>query len=232
MGILTSSTWVAGCGLLATAPFLSFAQAPAEAPGSRYYVGIAAYTSTYQPIGGSAYRGTRVPFQVVAGYQFRPRLAVQLGVAYSSASYSSFGIGRYMPTAGSAGVYYDYSQQSTVRNASVALLARYTLTRQPTHRLQADLLGGITLETNHYAFHNTNTDSSQVPIASHYDESGSNRAVLLTAGTSVRYRFGPHLEALLDVTLNYDPKLAGRLNRSEVTDATALGLRYRFGKLR
>jgi len=86
--------------LLATAPLFSCAQAAAEAASPRYQVGLTAYSSAYQPLGGSAYRGIHVPVQVVAGYQLRPRLAVQLGVAYSSISYSSFGVGRYLSAPG------------------------------------------------------------------------------------------------------------------------------------
>lgn len=216
--------------LLVLAPRLSPAQPTEPAPVPRYYLGLAAYSSAYQPLGGGAYRGIRVPVQVVAGYQLRPRLAVQLGVAYSGTSYSSFNAGRYVRTAGSAGVYYDYTHQSTVRNTSAALLARYTLTRQPAHRFQADLLGGITLENSRYTYHDIDTDSSQVPITSRYDESGTNWATLLTAGPSVRYRFGSHLEALLDFTLSYDINRDHHLYRSELTGAMALGLRYRFGK--
>ena len=217
--------------LLATSPLLGLAQATDLAPAPRYYVGLAAYSSAYQPLGGSAYRSTRLPFQVVAGYQVRPRLAVQLGVAYSSTSASSFGISRYYPTTGpTRGVYFDYANQSSAHNASLALLARYTLTRQPAHRLQADLLGGITLEASRYDFSYVNSDSSQVPVTNRYEGRGTDWAALLTAGPSVRYRFGRHLEALLDFTLNYDISRAHHLNTSEVTGATALGLRYRFGK--
>lgn len=91
---------------------------------------------------GGAYRSPRVPVQVVAGYQLRPRLAVQLGVAYSRIDSSYFGISRYYPyQVLPRGVYFDYSFQGYERNTSLALLARYTLTRRLGHRLQVDALG-------------------------------------------------------------------------------------------
>lgn len=225
---------VALASLLAATPLLSSAQATAEAPTPRYYVGLAAYSSAYQGLGGNAYRGgPRIPVQVTAGYQLRPRLAVQVGVAYSGISYSTFGISRYFPSQGyPAGVYFDYSNKSKERNTSVALLARYTLTRQPAHRLQVDVLGGATLEVQHYAYSTVSSDSSRVPVVYRYDESGTNLAYLVTAGPSVRYRFGRHLDAVLDFTLNYDFDHSHRPNSSVLTGATALGLRYRFGGLR
>lgn len=70
------------------------------------------------------------------------------------------------------------------------------------------------------------SDSSQVPVTSRYQSRGTDWGVLLTAGPSVGYRLGRHLETLLDFTLQRDilPE------SSVLTGATALGLRYRFGR--
>jgi len=217
--------------LLALAPRLSPAQPTEPAPVPRYYLGLAAYSSAYQPLGGGAYRNARIPVQVVAGYQLRPRLAVQLGVAYSGASYSYFGISRYYTNPGPArGVYFDYASEGRERNTSLALLARYTLTRRPGRRLQVDALGGLTAEASHYNFSRVYTDSSQVPITSRYESQGTDWGLLLTAGPSVRYRLGRHLEALLDFTLNFNLQRSNLPESSVLTGATALGLRYRFGR--
>ena len=166
----------------------------------------------------------------MAGYQLRPRLAVQLGVAYSSVDISYFGISRYYPYQGPPrGVYFDYDFQGRERNTSLALLARYTLTRRLGHRLQVDALGGLTTEISRYSSVRVASDSSLVPVTSRYESRGTDWSVLLTAGPSARYRLGRHLEALLDFTLNFNPR-RGRLTESSVlTGATALGLRYRFG---
>lgn len=219
-------------GLAIGSPLLASAQATAPTP--RYYVGLALYASPYQPLrGGGGYLAPIIPFQAVAGYQLRPRLAVQLGVAYSSSEYSYFDVGKYFPVGGPArGVFFETTSHGTSAHTSVALLGRYQLTRQPSHRLQVDLLGGVTLENTHYTRDGTYTDSTQVPISRRYDESGSSQAYLLTAGPSVRCRLGRHLEALLDFTLNYDFNRDHHVNSSELTGATALGLRYRFGGLR
>lgn len=215
--------------LLATPPLLGFAQAEVAAPAPRYYVGLAAYSSAYQPLGGGAFRSTRLPAQLMAGYQLRPRLAVQLSGAYSGVSSSHFSVGRYLSAPGVPGAYFDYDIRSTERNTSLALLARYTLTRQPARRLQVDMLGGATLEASHYTYTSISTDSSRAPYTHRYDEGGTNWAYLLTAGPSVRYRLGRHLEALLDFTLSHDLNPSHRPNSSPLTGATALGLRYRFG---
>ncbi|MDQ2794220.1 MAG: hypothetical protein M3Y12_09455, partial [Bacteroidota bacterium] len=86
-------SFLALSGLLAAAAFPARAQtapaAPAALPGlaaPRFFVGLAAYSSYYQPLGGLSLANrssVRVPLQLVAGYQLRPRLAVQVGVAYS-----------------------------------------------------------------------------------------------------------------------------------------------------
>jgi hypothetical protein len=68
-----------------------------------------------------------------------------------------------------------------------------------------------------------------VPVTSYQDYGGTAWASLLTAGPSMRHRFGPHLEALLDFTLNYEVN-RNRPYSSTLTGATALGLRYRFGR--
>ena len=217
-------------GLLALLPALGHAQA-AEPLVPRYYVGLALYNSPYQPLSGGGYRTTTIPFQITAGYQLRPRLAGQLGVAYNSSSSSYFGISRYFTAGGPArGIYFDYSSEGRERNTSVALLARYTLSRRAAHRLQVDMLGGVTTEISHYAFSRVYSDSSQVPVTNRYEDQGTDWSLLLTAGPSVRCRLGRHLEALLDFTLSYDLNRDHHRNTSEVTGATALGLRYRFGR--
>ena len=218
-------------GWLVAAPLLGLAQATVPAPTPRYYVGLALYSSAYQPLGGGGYRPTTVPVQVTAGYQLRPRLAVQLGVAYSGASSSYSTDRQYFPNPGSPSAYYEYNSHSSVHKASVALLARYRLARQLSHRLQADLLGGLTLEANRYSFSSVESDSSRSPVTDNYDTKGTAPlAYLLTAGPSVRCRLGRHLEAVLDFTLNYNLRRGSYYATTGLTGATALGLRYRFGK--
>lgn len=223
-------------GLLLGPAFAGFAQtaapqAAAATPAPRFYVGLGAYSSNYQSLGGQAYRGVRVPVQLTAGYQWRPRLAVQASVAYSGVSDSYANAGRYYPDNGTGkGVYFDYQGTNTARNTSVALLARYTLTRQPAHRLQFDLLGGFTLEHGSYRSRGTTADSARVPFAAPFDNRASSTSLLLTFGPSVRYRLGSRFELLYDFTLNTRLVSDQPYSIRGLTTASALGLRYRFGR--
>ena len=220
-----------GSALLLSCPLLARTQS-AETP-PRYYVGLAAYSSDYQSLGGGYYRSTTVPVQLTLGYQLRPRLALQLGAAYSGNSSRYAGAGQYYgtPTPQFPYSYYDYTARYSQRVTSVTLLARYALTRQPTRRLQFDLLGGVGLEITkrNYSEIRTSTDSAQTVSNTSYPESHyTSTDVVLAAGIGTRYRFSRHLEAALDVTLN--KFLFGQRIYSNITSATALGLRYRFGQ--
>jgi hypothetical protein len=223
------------CSLLLGAPLLSHAQSAEPAPYPRYYVGLAAYSSYYQALGGGNYRPTRIPLQLTAGYQWRPRLAVQAGIAYSSASQSYSSIGRIYPSPGYPipgvqGSYYDYNGRVTGRNASVSLLTRYTLTRQPAHRVQFDLLGGFTWEHSSYRDYGSRADSVQGSLViSAFDERGNTNRLLLTLGPSVRYHFGQHLELFYDLLLNTSVISNQYYQIKGITSSSALGLRYRFG---
>jgi hypothetical protein len=221
--------------LLLGAPLLSQAQNAEPAPYPRYYVGLAAYSSYYQALGGGNYRPTRLPLQLTAGYHWRPRLAVQVGLAYSGTSRSYFSIGRTYPSPGYAipgvqGSYYDYTGRVTGRNASVALLARYTLTRQPAHRVQFDVLGGFTWEHSSYRDYGSRADSVQNSLVlSAYEERSNTNRLLLTLGPSVRYCFGPHLTLFYDLLFNTSVVSNQDYQIKGITSSSALGLRYRFG---
>jgi len=73
--------------LLLVSPLACFAQTPDAAPVPRFYVGLGAYSSYYQPIGKSEFYQSnfRLPVQFTSGYQISPRVAVQLGVATATA---------------------------------------------------------------------------------------------------------------------------------------------------
>ncbi|MGI4832026.1 MAG: hypothetical protein ACRYFK_01035 [Janthinobacterium lividum] len=215
------------------APLAGRAQAPAPAPFPRYYVGVAVYGSYYQTLRFD-YRGPRVPVQVMVGYQLRPRLALQLGVAYSSYTNSYFNAGRYYTNSAAAAspyTYYEYAGATSQHNTSLALLARYTLTRQPAHRFQVDVLGGFAVELQHNEdlYTRTDSDSTKTLLTTTRDDHHYWRNyLLLTAGLSPRYRFGQHAEVFFDFTLN-----KSMLDTYKVlSSAAALGLRYRFGGLR
>lgn len=213
-----------GCPLLAAAQ-----QAVPPAYG-RYYVGLSAYASDYQGISGNSLRELRAPVQLTAGYQLRPRLAVQAGIAYkqSTFDYGTLSFVEQDPRA--IITRHQYFGQANWYHTSLSLLARYTLTRHATHRLQADLLGGFTLEKEQSAtsYQYTTFDGAGAVFSSSSNAYGYRYSVrLLTAGLSARYRCGPRLETVLDATLNSPLR---RLE-SPPSLAGALGLRYRFGQL-
>ena len=220
-------------GLLLGSSVAGYAQTTEPAPTSHFYGGLGVYSSSHQNL-GSWNNGARIPVQAVVGYQWRPRLAAQLGVAYngnhsqydySQSNYS----GPTTPVAYSVGTF-------TERSITTSLLVRYTLTRKFQHRFQADLLGGAKFEYS--AYHDAGTyydNRPAAPTVSTYDEPSNYTSTLLSLGPSLRYRLVSHLEAVYDLTFdlpvgggNYSniPYSANR--RSQAT--MALGLRYHFGQ--
>ncbi|MFC7668269.1 hypothetical protein ACFQT0_13440 [Hymenobacter humi] len=182
--------------LLLAAPHLSLAQTTDPAPAPRFFVGLGAYSSYYQKLGNQRFlnSGLQVPVQLTAGYQWRPRLAVQVGVAYSGMSnrYSNSG---YYYTGPNSLNYYEAAGRYTGRSASVSALARYTLTRNPAHRMQFDALGGLTLERRTSSSRGTRSDSVQSSfVTTPYNYNFSQNTVLLTLGMGTRYRITPRFE--------------------------------------
>ncbi|MDO7853801.1 outer membrane beta-barrel protein [Hymenobacter convexus] len=222
-------------GLLLALPLLGHAQTIAEpAPASpRYYVGLAAYSSYYQPLEGRhpGVTGLAVPLQLTAGYQLRPRLAVQVGLAYSSSAYTYNGDGYFYNLNSNKGIYYKYAGNSSNRNTSVSVLARYTLTRKPGHRLQFDALGGFALEHRRGTDRGTYIDSTGGRRNENsYDDRASDNALLITAGLGTRYRLSPRFDLTLDLLLNRSLTSPPENYRAGLTGSGALGLRYRFGR--
>ncbi|MDO7848091.1 outer membrane beta-barrel protein [Hymenobacter sp. M29] len=219
--------------LLLALPLRSFAQEPtaAPAPAGRFYVGLAAFHSNYQNVWvwQPNYTGFRVPVQLTAGYQLRPRLALELGVAYRGFT-SDYDIDEYY-THSVTGMltHYQYHSAATNRTATVTALARYALKRQPTQRFQVDVLGGATLVRSSHSSHGYQTNLAAGPdqtipfsnrVASNY--------LLLTAGLGLRYHLTPRLTLNFDVATNRNvtfPAYYGNF-----TGSSALGVRYRLGQ--
>ena len=138
-------------GFLLASSFAGHAQATEPAPIPRFYGGLGLYTSSHQNLSSWGIDGARIPVQAVVGYQWRPRLAVQLGVAYSGNrsqyAYNYFYSPNYPAPAGAKT---DVAGTYTERSITTSLLARYTLTRKLAHRFQADLIGGVKVEYSRY----------------------------------------------------------------------------------
>ena len=218
-------------GLLLTAALPTRAQTNAEAPAApRYYVGLGAYHSNYQNLGNwrQGDTGFRVPVQLTAGYQLRPRLALELGVAYSGRT-ATYAYDGYYSTSSGTPNYYQYSNTATRRITSVSALARYTLTRQPAHRLQVDVLGGFTLVHGSFYSHGFRSDNLAGGIqTTPFDARDSYNDLLLTVGLGLRYRLTSRFELNFDLATNRSPGNA--TVQPGFTGTTALGLRYRFGQ--
>ncbi|MGI4832024.1 MAG: outer membrane beta-barrel protein [Janthinobacterium lividum] len=214
-------------GLLLGTPLLGRAQATEPAPLPTFYAGLAAYISSLQPLGSSAETGFVVPLQATLGYQLRPRLAVQASLAYRGGAYTYTYTNRDYLAGGQLGLLYAVSGTSRRRALSAATLVRLTLTRQAAHRLQVDMLAGLTLEHQRYLWNSVRTDSAAAPVAASY--STTTTGLLVTAGPGLRYRFGPHLEATYN--LLFSAGLAGFADSfySRGSASTALGVQYRFG---
>jgi hypothetical protein len=224
-------------GLLLAAALPALAQTTTETPAApRFYIGLGAYSSYYQRLGNQTlgYSGDfRLPVQLTAGYQLSPRLAVQVGVAYSGATAHYTESTLYQNgTTGPNPSYYTLDGNYTLRQATVSALARYTLTANPAHRLQFDALGGVTLEHRSSYSRGTQTNyapgtADNTPYATRYAQN----SYLLTGGIGARYRLSSRFELTYDFTVNKalspsSPNAYG----GGLTSSQALGLRYRLGR--
>jgi hypothetical protein len=212
--------------------FAGRAQTTDYTPAPRFYGGLGVYSSSHQDL-GSWGDGARIPVQAVVGYQLRPRLAVQLGLAYSG-NRNFYDNSQYIysggsPIAYSAGTY-------TERSTTTSLLARYTLTRKLQHRFQADLLGGAKFEYSAYHDKGTYFDNRPAtPSATPFDYTSTYTSTLLSLGPSLRYRVASRLDVVYDLTFDL-PVLGGNYSNSiynpkpSLQATMALSLRYRFGR--
>lgn len=192
----------------------------------RYAVGANLFTGSYEIFYSDRHYEnlTFNPAELTISYQFRPRLTAQLGLVwYRSSSYSDYS---YTNAAGKfLARYYGGGSQSDI---VIPVLGRYTLTNH-LHRLQFDILGGLTYL--HARFHSSGgyTDSLQVTTPHNINRTANN--FILTLGPSVRCALGKHLEAVSDFTFNQS--LSGRRaitsDNFNLTHSLSLGLRYRFG---
>jgi hypothetical protein len=213
-------------GLLLGSSLAGHAQATDPTPAPHFYAGLGVYSSSHQNL-GSWGNGARIPVQALVGYQWRPRLAVQLGVAYNGNRYS-YDNSQYTYT-GSAPINYSLGTY-TERSTTTSLLVRYTLTRKLQHRFQADLLGGAKFEYTYSRDTGAYIDNTPpTPTSTPFNYTSTYNTTLLSLGASLRYRVVSRLEAVYDFTL--DQPITNRYTYYGLrpTASMALGLRYRFG---
>lgn len=217
--------------LLLTLPVLSRAQTTAPAPAPpKFYVGLGTYSSQYQSLSGLYNGRVLVPVQLTAGYQPRPRLAVQLGVVYSGNSNRYDYAGRLYTDPAVPSTYFTDAGRNTARRVSASAQARYTLTRTASHHVQFDAVGGLGLEHQAYRSNGTRADSTRGSLTTlAYDSRRAYTNVLLILGPSVRYRFGQRVDLVYDLLLNSSFLSNNPYQIHGFTGSMALGLRYRFG---
>lgn len=217
--------------LLVSASLTAHAQTTELPPAPHFYGGLGVYTSSRQSLGSWNLDQTRIPVQAVVGYQLRPRLAVQLGVAYSgnsddyaySTSYSS-----YYPAPPSSVI--DVAGSYKERFATATLLARYGLTRKAAHRFQADVLGGAKFEYVRSQRVGTETTHDQAtPVVTPYDSRSTYTQPALSLGFGLRYRLVSKLEVAYDFTFDLPVAGSGYFGSNRLQASTTLGLRYHFG---
>ncbi|MGI4760221.1 MAG: outer membrane beta-barrel protein [Janthinobacterium lividum] len=217
--------------LLLGTPFASLAQSIDLPTTPHFYGGLGVYSSTRQDLGNWNLDQTRIPVQALVGYQLRPHLAVQLGVAYSgnsndyaySTSYSST-----YPSPPSAIV--DFAGSYKERFVTATLLARYGLTRKPSHRFQADVLGGAKFEYARYSNLGTQTTHDQAaPVSTAYDSPSTYTQPALSLGFGLRYRLVGQLEVAYDFTFDLPVTRSDYYYSSRLQSSAFLGLRYHFG---
>lgn len=168
--------------------------------------------------------------QLTAGYQFTPRLAVQMGLAPAQERFSYSGSGTNaagQPTIEEGG--------SRGHSLAVPVVARYTLVVALWKNLHADLLaGGVLLRSN------SQTHFRRVEngiVTTDYQKDHRFFQLYAAAGPSVRYEFSRHIGVFADwlfyKNLQSAPagiQIVSTGNRSSITNSLMLGARYRFSK--
>jgi hypothetical protein len=218
---------IALAALLLGTPLVTLAQATEPVPTHRFYGGLAIYEGSNQSVRGF-YSDDQfsIPVQATLGYQLTPRLALQIGLAYSKGGSNYSDTYNYNNIDGIP-VTYTTTNALSRRAISSSLLARYTLTRQPSHRFQVDAMGGLSFDHSFYRNSGTNTYTTQgITDVSPYEYSGAYNNLLVNLGPSFRYRFGEHFEVVYDILFN--TSLTSGYHSLNMS--MALGLRYRFGR--
>lgn len=214
-----------------------WAQADAPAAFPRWYAGVQYGRHNYQlalsaqagpAYGGAGRTNARRP-QLTAGYQLRPRLALQVGVAPARQSFAYGGSGT-----NDAGQLVSEAGSSSGRSLAVPLLLRYTVALKPWKKLELDALAGTVLFTSRSETEFTRTENGVLTAHSRFTTTVNN--AFITLGPSARYPLGRHVAGFADWLFykNLRPTGAGSAganpgNSAGITSSVTLGIRYQFG---
>jgi hypothetical protein len=217
-------------GALLSAPHVGHAQSSGLPTEPHFYGGLGLYSSNNQQLQWRNNDQAQIPVQALVGYQLRPRLAVQLGLAYcgTSSDYAySLSYSSYYPSP--PNTFIDFAGIYKRRIATTTLLARYGLTRTAAHRFQADLLGGPKFEYVYYSDSGSRTTHDQAsPVTTTYDNPNHSTQFALSLGIGLRYRLASRLELAYEFTFD-QPLYSGYSGGNSLQSTAALGLRYHFG---
>lgn len=189
----------------------------------RFYAGSHAAVQVFevQSTGYAVQDAILLPLYLFAGYQLTPHLAIQAGFLQRTS------IDRHVTSASvnqaNQPVAFLYNEKQ--HDASVPLLLRCRLARQPTHRLYLDALLGATLLFHRYQVDQTLTVGGQVTNDVHFDL--PTRHVYLTGGLSAGCRVAPHVDLLVEATASRDTEKTVADVRPFLFGVGA-GLRYGF----
>ena len=246
---LTARTLVSG-GLLALAcPFAGRAQQTGRAPLSGWFIGLGGAWGSYQEPGRTPpYEGYGPALTV--GHDVLPRLAVQTGLVFYQHSglfgfNGTYDAARFNP--GGPVLLRTESNVERRRAFAVPLLLRYTLTRDPARRWQADALAGATgLQTRYHTVREVAETTTSGPTFARQVSEQTRTGVGLTAGAGLRHALGRHLDLTADAlghlsltprTPVFGPGAGARYPatgpvpplRERLSGTVLLGVRYRFG---
>lgn len=167
--------------------------------------------------------------QLTLGYQFRPKLAVQVGIAPIKAAFSYEGSGT-----NQAGEPLSEAGSSKGRSLAVPIVVRYTLAVKPWRNLHVDALAGGVLFWSRSQTEFARTENGV--ITSSYQSTDKLMNAYAALGPSVRYGFGRHVEVFSDWMFYKNLRSASASNqavstgnKAGITNSLNLGVRYRFG---
>ncbi|TGE20499.1 hypothetical protein E5K00_21115 [Hymenobacter aquaticus] len=217
--------WVALCSAAECA-----AQKPEHTTPSLYAslcLASAHYTVIYKP-SGFATAIPLSPWRVAAGYQFTPRLGLEVSGMYRAESSAGSATGT--TTIGQP--VRDYTTEKS-RSGALPVVARYSLSARPARPWHMEVLAGVTVTKTRAESSYTHTVGGQ--IVTDRQDVNHKTSLYYTAGLGVRYRFGQHWQAVADWTINRNTERLSAaisqqvLGRSiDLTYAYGLGVRYCF----
>ncbi|MEJ7659755.1 MAG: hypothetical protein WKG07_09075 [Hymenobacter sp.] len=159
---------------------------------------------------------------VYAGYQLRPRLALQLGYQGQagtghSGSYSLVGTQK-IPS---------YASETYQQTLTFPVLLRRTLTRQYQQRLQFDVVGGVALSYARVRFSRTDYNNGQV--TKQFALARQTTDVHAIGGLGIGYGFGRRRKLQATAEYVFIQNLQNSFTGFNSVEAGgSLGLRYRF----